>query len=122
MKGVRAETNGPSECKGRVCAYCSGVSLTGMKKCGRCKLVHYCDRECQKEHWKQEHKRYCTPCLGDGKAGSVLFDPKGHRVILINDNGSRTVLHCEGSERYAQMMEDRDWDWGRPENAGKKKP
>jgi hypothetical protein len=39
------------------CAYCetSGAKLT----CGACKAAHYCRKACQKQHWKNGHKRMC---------------------------------------------------------------
>jgi len=30
----------------------------GLKRCSRCKFVHYCSRNCQKEHWKV-HRTAC---------------------------------------------------------------
>ena len=42
--------------------------------CGRCRLVKYCGKECQKKHWKR-HKNICkdqalSASPGDGGAGS----------------------------------------------------
>jgi len=30
-----------------------------LKQCKRCKQVWYCKRECQIQHWKAVHKKYC---------------------------------------------------------------
>ena len=32
----------------------------GLKVCSGCKMVRYCSRECQKEHWRAGHKRECA--------------------------------------------------------------
>lgn len=43
-----------------VCANC-GIAASILKACTRCKVVHYCNRECQTAHWKAVHKKKCTP-------------------------------------------------------------
>ena len=42
--------------------YCSGEECynVGTKKCGKCQAVYYCSPECQKKHWKQQHKKECN--------------------------------------------------------------
>jgi hypothetical protein len=51
--------------KDEMCAYCY-VLESGMQegetlsKCGWCKQVTYCSRECQTEHWKTAHKKECA--------------------------------------------------------------
>ena len=43
------------------CCVCCGkaaASLSDLQKCGRCRLVSYCSRECQAEDWKA-HKPAC---------------------------------------------------------------
>ncbi|KAJ6619787.1 hypothetical protein B0H10DRAFT_1876702 [Mycena sp. CBHHK59/15] len=45
----------------RPCGNCNKPPLTGDKpfaKCGKCKITHYCSRQCQIAHWK-EHKPIC---------------------------------------------------------------
>lgn len=40
------------------CIKCGGKGDTKLKKCGKCKLAHYCSTDCQKQHWA-EHKLVC---------------------------------------------------------------
>ncbi len=53
---------------GNRCANCEQYDyliIGGLKKCGRCKAVAYCSKECQAEHWKspslssQAHRMNC---------------------------------------------------------------
>eukprot|EP00287_Rhodomonas_sp_CCMP768_P012141 CAMPEP_0196728918 /NCGR_PEP_ID=MMETSP1091-20130531/9453_1 /TAXON_ID=302021 /ORGANISM="Rhodomonas sp., Strain CCMP768" /LENGTH=182 /DNA_ID=CAMNT_0042071723 /DNA_START=14 /DNA_END=562 /DNA_ORIENTATION=+ len=47
------------------CAACN-VKNKIMKRCTRCKLVYYCQRECQLSHWKV-HKVQCDIICSDMK-------------------------------------------------------
>ncbi|KAH6903434.1 hypothetical protein BKA70DRAFT_597495 [Coprinopsis sp. MPI-PUGE-AT-0042] len=42
----------------RECSNCHTAKETGMMICSRCKLAHYCGKECQKEAWPR-HKPLC---------------------------------------------------------------
>ncbi len=46
---------------GRQCGMCGALEPPGdkFKKCGGCRVVHYCSLICQKKHWKAEHKAVC---------------------------------------------------------------
>ena len=41
------------------CSFCGNYS-ENLKKCSRCRLTQYCNRECQKKHWSV-HKPVCHP-------------------------------------------------------------
>lgn len=32
-----------------------------VQRCTRCKVVYYCGKKCQRDHWKQGHREDCTP-------------------------------------------------------------
>ena len=45
------------------CFYCGteqSMSSGNLKRCGHCKIAVYCNRECQKKHWKGGHRQMCT--------------------------------------------------------------
>jgi len=50
---------------GRQCRCCGQMLVSGdgavkLMCCSKCKVVHYCDRACQKRDWKQVHKSVCS--------------------------------------------------------------
>ena len=49
MSDLSSNSSGP-------CGFCGVEALV---KCANCKTTHYCDRNCQKRHWK-DHKKVCT--------------------------------------------------------------
>ena len=59
-----------SSLNGKVCANCfsserfegtegSSSSTLKLSACARCGLVVYCSRDCQRAHWKANHKQHC---------------------------------------------------------------
>ena len=45
---------------GPSCSNC-GLTVVHLSACSRCKLVQYCGKDCQKQHWtKGEHKKFCV--------------------------------------------------------------
>jgi len=49
--------------KGPICGNClipeDGSVARKLSACARCGLVAYCSRDCQKAHWKANHKQHC---------------------------------------------------------------
>ena len=45
------------------CKYCLKIpnegTLPSMQRCGRCKAVYYCSRECQTGDWGRDHRELC---------------------------------------------------------------
>ncbi|KAF5301942.1 hypothetical protein FQR65_LT08677 [Abscondita terminalis] len=46
------------------------------KKCSKCKVVQYCDRECQRMHWFIHKKACARLSQGEMQSGPVKPDPK----------------------------------------------
>eukprot|EP00946_MAST-07B_sp_MAST-7B-sp1_P004986 g4986.t1 len=50
-----------------VCDFCCMPKTTGgksvLRKCGGCKVAHYCGKRCQKAHWKIVHKKTCKKLM-----------------------------------------------------------
>ena len=44
------------------CDNCKNID-SSLKRCAKCKSAAYCDRDCQKAHWKQ-HKKDCGRLAG----------------------------------------------------------
>jgi hypothetical protein len=51
-----------------------------MKRCGRCKTERYCDRDCQRSHWRSGHEQACMARRhaggegeGEGEGGGLLL-------------------------------------------------
>ena len=44
-----------------ICTNCLKQTCKKLSRCSRCKIAHYCSKECQKDHWKNGHKKQCKP-------------------------------------------------------------
>ena len=39
-------------------------NIDSYKRCAGCKVLHYCSKECQTEHWLKVHKKHCKYLSG----------------------------------------------------------
>ena len=58
--------SGPGVAGGQTCGHCLRVKPEMSGVCGGCQVVHYCDRACQRLHWKTGHKKECVSQTKDG--------------------------------------------------------
>lgn len=71
------ETRKARKQEGLTCANCNKTDDSNGEKllvCSRCKVVRYCGRDCQVQHWK-EHKKECTTL--SSLSASVTLDSPG---------------------------------------------
>ena len=54
------------------CANCASQE-DELSLCGTCKLVMYCTKACQRQHWKHSHKLACVPV---GQRGRLALPPR----------------------------------------------
>ena len=48
------------ECSKTICGGCGGKDKSDLLTCARCKVIFYCNVNCQKKHWKEGgHKQEC---------------------------------------------------------------
>lgn len=90
------------------CAKCSkdkSDSGQGLKRCGRCKLAHYCSRECQKADWKN-HKTLC------GSTGHSPSPPS----TLSPSTSTTPPQHLFSIDRPFHRLQSRTWLHDRPEH------
>jgi len=43
----------------KVCWHCKNLIHTNPKKCSKCHLAYYCDKNCQQSDWDNGHKKSC---------------------------------------------------------------
>ena len=58
----------PEKCGGPSCT--KTAAEVELHKCGQCRTVAYCRKECQREHWLQAHKGECKG-LAAASAGAA---------------------------------------------------
>jgi len=76
-----------------VCGYClapeGSVKAPQLSACARCGLVVYCSKDCQRAHWKSDHKQHCV-----AKADRVP-QQQGSLDARNDDNASRAAAAGE---------------------------
>ena len=76
------------------CANECGKSGTKFKKCGACRVVHYCSVDCSAAHWKRAHKADCSKMLEDPLLSSKL---KLRRRLRSAVNARPQMVFTRGS-------------------------
>ena len=65
-----------------ICANCIAfgweqVKPESVQKCGRCKVLQYCSKDCQAEHWDLVHKAHCKKLAMARQSEEVGKEPVG---------------------------------------------
>lgn len=61
---------------------CANCFKSATQRCSRCKIVWYCCRECQVEHYKKEHKHACKAMAAKIADNSDKTHVKGSSMIM----------------------------------------
>ena len=79
----------------RRCNNCLKIG-TKLQVCGRCKNVRYCNKSCQKTHWKEEHKLSCGKTLprDDELFPCDVDDDRNEFRKYISSLYDKTKQHC----------------------------
>jgi len=64
---------------------------TKLFQCARCKVVQYCSKECQKVHWKKEHKYSCA--IKRSNAPVKVRRPAANKHVPMGPDGSLEKLN-----------------------------
>lgn len=97
MSAAQSDTMSTTELA-QVCAKCNNTEGE-LKKCTKCKSVLYCNRECQRAHWKK-HKRQCSRLAGEGSPSPAQTGSGSNSSSAANPFtrlSENTFLH-DGSE------------------------
>ncbi len=101
------------ECEILSCAYCCKTEENKdlrLLTCGICKAVHYCNRDCQKKHWKEGHKQVCRPAKVqrkiDAKAISLYRMKHGDRYFYLRDESTMKVVAKKIVDGQLARLED----------------
>lgn len=105
------QTNKPA-----YCAFCRKMS-TELKRCTKCKKVSYCNRECQAQHWKKQHKRECfvsaehvpnTGWYSHNKSIKPDLHPALVSCYAFCQNPSIDLRKCTGCEKVFSKTQSKD--------------
>ena len=74
------------------CAHCGAEKVVGaLKKCTRCRAVHYCNGDCQRAHWKRGgHKQACREQF----ACTLCLDEADYPLPIQSGCGCRLAAGC----------------------------
>ena len=78
----------PPRAPARCCAQCNSVPPPPAKLmgCSRCKSAYYCDRACQKAHWRKAHKKVCGKSADELRSNGA-GDARASVVVPLEEAG-----------------------------------
>ncbi|KAG7343130.1 MYND finger domain containing protein [Nitzschia inconspicua] len=104
----RSRTNSKNDDKNHKvhCGNCFACPEHPMR-CTRCKVVAYCDRECQQIHYKRMHKK---PCIGlDKLRGKKKEQEEKEQQLLQEVFDNKSTVHTWTWTGYNLQLEISDW-------------
>ena len=80
--------------KGDVCSNCSepAGSATKLSACSRCSLVMYCSKDCQRAHWKANHKQHCVARADRAVQPQKSLDPQKATASKTSRQGMKCAI------------------------------
>ncbi|KXT07876.1 hypothetical protein AC579_5155 [Pseudocercospora musae] len=102
-----ASTVGDSTNAEKLQQMCVGCSKTGesLKRCAKCRSVHYCNRECQTSHWKI-HKKECSRLASGNTAATRTADGGRNTAGGFTGIASNTFLHNRPEKEVYKLLVD----------------
>lgn len=86
------------------CNFCAAQSRTKLSICGGCRTAAYCNRNCQKKHFKAEHPEACK-AVGDAR--QKFKD--SHPDIASTKEGKRFIRKQSLTENRFNMIMTLQW-------------
>lgn len=109
-----ADTGSPTVDKCKTCNKPAAEGQT-LKRCGHCKGILYCSRDCQKADWKP-HKAICASKSQPGAESNTGSAPGTKRDVPRVTNTSRVSRALEADvEKPFHKLYAKQWLHGRPE-------
>ena len=83
--------NQTSQLYAKICSYCSALqgnpSAPKLSACSRCGLVVYCSKDCQRAHWKADHKQHC---IAKAERATAPLKPIAMNMISLQEAAEQT--------------------------------
>ena len=75
-------------------------SAIEVKRCSGCKVLSYCSKPCQMEHWHYSHKKICKILSGKQAGPAVHHDVHNCLSCTEDNNGAR----CKSLKSYEAIL------------------
>ena len=84
------------------CSYCGQPNA--RNRCARCAEARYCNRNCQLKHWKEGHKRDCTPATSTSPSRIRVDQPRSQDASQLLQLPDEAVYLDADPTRIEQVL------------------
>jgi hypothetical protein len=88
-----------------ICGYCGYATKKTLSKCSKCKLIHYCNKDCQKNDWSR-HKKEC--CKIKSPTTRFKLPQSGDIDIITKSNHEELLSNQKKANEYISSTQDFD--------------
>ena len=91
------------------CAFCGDTPKEGerLKACSKCHNVRYCNKDCQRMHWRAGHREHCCATklvmvaeADNGQVPDMLFGPMSDEQRDVVTESFRTNSKAKRSDKH----------------------
>ena len=91
-----------SSIKPQYCVYCQNSNVNILKSCGKCGVVKYCSKLCQRSHW-ESHQKICDAIVNLSNQKKRKIEKMGQYQAHLTPKEKSTLIGLVGKKNIVKL-------------------